>query len=272
MKIATRIALLAVAFATTGGATSVTTPSPDMHLWRLQCGKDQPLPMPMFSDAYRYAEGQTKQFTFSCYLIKHGQDYMVWDAGLPAEDGTRIADQLRQLNIPADQVKYLGISHFHFDHIGQAADFPTARLLIGAADLEAVKKGDRLPDNSTDSAVRLAPWVTGGAPVEALGTRDFDVFGDGSVMMMNTPGHSPGHHSLLIRLSGNKNYMLSGDLFHFTQNRTARQVPIFNTSRADTLASMARFEEVAKRLKAVVIIQHEPSDIAKLPKFPAAAD
>lgn len=247
------------------------SPASKVQMWRLQCGKDMALPKAMFSDTYLYGDKDTKDFTFSCYLIRHGDKYMVWDAGLPAENGTRITDQLRQLGIAPDQISFIGVSHFHFDHIGQAADFPKAQLLIGAGDFDAVKAGKRLPDNSTDSGQRLAPWVTGGAPVEPLGTRDHDVFGDGSVLVLNTPGHSPGHHSLLVRLSGGRNFLLSGDLYHFPENRQKRGVPIFNTSRSDTLASMARFEELAMKFKATVIIQHEPSDIAKLPKFPLAA-
>jgi len=243
----------------------------EIKLWRLQCGKDHPLDKAMFSDAFLYAKGATKDFTYSCYLIKHGQEYMIWDAGLPDRDGLQIVDQLKMIGVTPGQVKYLGISHYHFDHIGQAADFPGAILLIGAEDFAAVKKGDRLPDNSTDSAIRLAPWVAGSGTVRPI-ILDSDVFGDGSVVMLRTPGHTPGHHSLLIRLTNTGNVLLSGDLYHFQENRRHRVVPVFNTDRAKTLASMDRFEEIARRLHALVIIQHDPRDIAKLPRFPAAAD
>lgn len=259
--------MLATAFLLIGASDA----SPSMQLWRMQCGKDQPLPKPMFSDAFHYAEGQTKDFTFSCYLVRHGENYMIWDAGLPAENGTRMTDQLRQLNLTPDKIKYLGISHFHFDHIGQAADFPTATLLIGAGDLAAVKKGDRLPDNSTDSGVRLAPWISGTGSVEPL-VGDKDVFGDGRVVILNAPGHTPGHHALLVRLPKGGNVLISGDLYHFPENRRLKAVPSFNTNRTDTLASMDRFEAIAKSLKAKVIIQHELTDIAKLPAFPKAAE
>lgn len=272
LSIAAALTLMMIPSAHPVSAADLPVKPAAVKLWRLKCGPDMPLPKAMFSDTYMYGDKETKDFTFSCYLIRHGDKYMIWDAGLPAQDGTRMTDQLHQLGISPDQVSFIGISHFHFDHIGQAADFPKAQLLIGAADFDAVKAGKRLPDNSTDSAVRLAPWVSGGAPVEPLGTRDHDVFGDGSVMVMNTPGHTPGHHSLLVRLPGNRNFLLSGDLYHFPENRAARGVPIFNTSRGDTLASMTRFEDIAKRLNATVIIQHEPKDIAKLPKFPRPAE
>lgn len=245
-------------------------PTAEVELWRMQCGKDQQLPKAMFSDTFLYTDASSKDFTFSCYLIRHGAEYMIWDAGLPTPDAPRIINQLKQIGLTSSRIKFLGISHFHFDHIGQAADFPAATLLIGADDLAAVRKGDRLPDGSTDSATRLAPWITGGKPSQAL-AGDLDVFGDGTVVIMRMPGHTPGHRSLLVRLPKMGNVLLSGDLYHFPENRVGRVVPVFNTDRAQTLASMDRFDEIARRLKATVIIQHEPSDIPKLPRFPNSA-
>lgn len=59
---------------------------------------------------------------------------------------------------------------------------------------------------------------------------------------------------------------------HFRENYENNQVPTWNTSRADTLASLNRFKQIARNLKAVVILQHDPRDIEKLPPFPAAAE
>jgi glyoxylase-like metal-dependent hydrolase (beta-lactamase superfamily II) len=100
---------------------------------------------------------------------------------------------------------------------------------------------------------------------------DVDVFGDGSVVAMNLPGHTPGHMALLVKLASGP-VLLSGDLYHSDEARVKKGIPPFNTSRADTLASIDRFERVAKNLGAKVIIQHEPADIAKLPAFPKAAE
>ncbi|WP_246027290.1 N-acyl homoserine lactonase family protein [Novosphingobium umbonatum] len=229
------------------------------------------MPKPMFSDAFRYPEGSTKDFTFSCYLIKHGDDYMVWDAGLPGTEAPRIVDQLAQLGLTPLNIRFLGVSHYHFDHIGQAADFGVSTLLIGAEDFAAVRQGARLPDNSTTSGLRLAPWIVGGGKVELL-SQDHDVFGDGTVRVLRLPGHTPGHRALLVALPRRGNVLLSGDLYHFPENRHFREVPAFNTDRAQTQASMQRFEEIATRLNAQVIIQHEPGDVAKLPVFPNAAE
>jgi glyoxylase-like metal-dependent hydrolase (beta-lactamase superfamily II) len=272
-----RIAAAATAFlALTGmqAAPAPTSPAP-MQLWRLDCGTIQVSNLDVFSDTFAYV-GQKKTLTDSCYLIRHGENYLLWDTGLPGElAGTsatsgafttsvraRIVDQLRQIGVAPERVNFVGISHAHFDHIGQAADFPKATLLIGAEDYEYSKKGD--------AAARFAPWIKGGAKVDAL-AGDRDVFGDGSVVILDTPGHTNGHHSLLVKLPRTGNLLLSGDLYHFIENYRTRGVPGFNDNRADTLASMDRFNGIAKNLKARMIIQHEPADIAKLPRFPAAA-
>lgn len=100
--------------------------------------------------------------------------------------------------------------------------------------------------------------------------RDKDVWGDGSVVILDTPGHTPGHKSLLVNLAGGA-MLLTGDLYHFTEQVANNGVPSFNTSRADTLASFDRFRAIARSRRATVIIQHEPADVAKLPAFPKAA-
>ena len=97
------------------------------------------------------------------------------------------------------------------------------------------------------------------------------MFGDQSVVILDMPGHTPGHKALLVRLKSGP-VLLTGDLYHATEQVANRGVPSFNTNRADTLASFDRFQAIAKNLGAKVIIQHEPADIAKLPAFPKAAE
>jgi N-acyl homoserine lactone hydrolase len=253
-------------------------PSPALEMWRLDCGEvDFTDFNAFFSDTSEYPAGP-KRLVASCYLIRHGTDYMLWDTGLPAAlvgNPNRnpamtatlrasIVDQLARIGVRPEQVSIVGISHYHFDHVGQAASFPHARLIMGAGDLAALRGSEPgLPREA------LAPWLTGGSPVtEARG--DVDVFEDGKVVMMNLPGHTPGHHGLLVRLASGP-VLLSGDIYHFTEQVARRGVPPFNTSRAETLASMDRFDRLGRNLRARVIIQHEPADVAKLPAFPASA-
>ena len=253
----------------------------ELALWRLDCGafviKQYGA---FFSDTYQYPQGP-KNIVGSCYLIRHGNRYMLWDTGLsdamvgnPVENAAQrltlrssVVDQLRQLNVRPGQIELIGISHWHFDHTGQAGRFPQAKLLIGRGDLEHLR--NRGPGVNDAAVNAMAHWLTGGGTVEGV-AGDHDVFGDGRVMMLKMPGHTPGHSALLVRLASGP-VLLTGDLYHFTEQVANRGVPPFNHDRADTLASMDRFDRMAKNLGAKVIIQHEPADIAKLPAFPQAA-
>jgi glyoxylase-like metal-dependent hydrolase (beta-lactamase superfamily II) len=165
-------------------------------------------------------------------------------------------------------VSILGLSHTHFDHIGQAAAFPTARLLIGKEEWAALSA--KSPDATLESQ-RLKPWLAGAAPKELI-SGDKDVFGDGSVVMIATPGHTPGHHSLLIRLQRSGVILLTGDLYYSARQYAQSEVPKHNSSAAETLASFDRFGILTKSLQATVIIQHEPADVMKLPPFPNPAE
>jgi N-acyl homoserine lactone hydrolase len=248
----------------------------EISLTRFDCGKTTTLnDVSRFSDVMAF-KGLNIQLTFSCYLVKHGNDYLVWDTGNPAATGTSPAptapkssllEQLAQLHLTPEQITFVGISHYHGDHVGQVASFPQATLLIGKGDWEVLN--DPKPNPGVNAA-NFSHWISGGGKVEPL-AGDKDVFGDGSVIMLNTPGHTPGHHSLLVKLKDKGNVLITGDLAHFHENFDSNGVPTFNTSRAETLASLDRFKQLAKNLNATVIIQHDERDISKLPVFPASA-
>jgi glyoxylase-like metal-dependent hydrolase (beta-lactamase superfamily II) len=279
-------ALAALAMTAPAAAQQRVAPAPaaaqaDLALWRLDCGQFVIKQYgAFFSDTHQYPAGP-KDIVGSCYLIRHGERYLLWDTGLadsfvekPLENAAQrltlrrsIVDQLKQLNVRPEQVELIGISHWHFDHTGQAGRFPQAKLLIGRGDLEHLRnRGSGVNDAAVAA---MAHWLTGGGQVEGV-AGDHDVFGDGRVMMLKMPGHTPGHSALLVRLASGP-VLLTGDLYHFTEQVANRGVPPFNHDRADTLASMDRFDQMAKNLRAKVIIQHEPADIAKLPAFPQAA-
>ena len=97
------------------------------------------------------------------------------------------------------------------------------------------------------------------------------MFGDGSVIVLRTPGHTPGHSSLLVRLKEMGPVLLTGDLVHFRENYESGGVPSFNFDRAQTVASIERTKQIVANVKATVVIQHDMRDIGKLPAFPAAA-
>ncbi len=248
--------------------------SPEVSLARLDCGKILVKDFnTFFSDTLEYPSGP-KEVVASCYLIRHGDDLLLWDTGYPASFKGKsvdrgdavvslnktIPDQLAVLGLKPADIDVVGISHMHGDHTGQAADFPNAKLIVGKADFE-LTKGDKDP---------FKPWRADGAKVQTMHGADIDVFGDGSVVALNMPGHTPDHMSLLVKLKSG-NVLLTGDLYHAREARAIKGMPAFNSSRAETLASMDRFERLAKVFRAKVIIQHEPKDVPLLPAFPKAA-
>ena len=257
-------------------------PAARVQLWRLDCGSFVIKQYgAFFSDTFQYPAGP-KNIVGSCYLVRNGDRFLLWDTGLTDELIGRgldsaaqtlslrrsIVDQLREIGVRPEQIELIGISHWHFDHTGQARRFPGAKLLIGKGDLDHLR--NRGPGVNDAAAGAMAHWLTGGGQVDAL-TGDKDVFGDGRVVMLDTPGHTPGHNALLVRLVSGP-VLLTGDIYHFTEQVANRGVPPFNHDRADSLASMDRFDRIEKNLGAKVIIQHEPADIAKLPAFPRAAE
>ena len=254
-------------------ALPASAQSADVALTRIDCGTGA-TPTNVnerFSDTFAY-KNLSLVFTFSCYLIKHGDEYMVWDTGFtpgtsPNAPKVSLADYLAQVKVKPEQVKYVGISHFHGDHTGQLAPFTNATLLIGKSEWDGITS---TPPMQSANAAGFKQWIEEKRKVEPQ-PNDKDVFGDGTVLILRTPGHTPGHQALLVRLKEKGVVLLTGDLFHFRENYESSGQPWFNYDRAQTSASMDRFKHLAKNLNATVVIQHDRRDIDKLPAFPAAA-
>ena len=245
----------------------------DLELWRLDCGKLTDWDKGEMSDVFSY-RGQKQSLTDSCYLIRHNQQYMLWETGIstagaasytadamPSAAGAPLSDQLSRVGLKPERISVIGISHFHRDHTGQAAEFPNARLLIGREDYEVLEQ--KRPAD-------IAPWLEAKADVEKV-VGDKDVFGDGSVIMLSTPGHTLGHHSLLVRLPRFGPVILSGDLWHFAGQVRDNEMAVGTLDRAAELASRDRILKSVVNLRATLVIEHEIADISKLPPFPTSA-
>ncbi|MFC0676726.1 N-acyl homoserine lactonase family protein [Lysobacter korlensis] len=252
----------------------------EVALARLDCGgQPEPVSVASFSDTMEHPELKLP-LTYSCYLIRNGDRYLLWDAG-NAVDGTprapkvSLVDQLARIKVRPEDVDFVGVSHHHLDHTGQLASFPKSTLLIGQGDWDMMRASTPPAGmDAKDFATRrapFAPWTAGGGKVEPLIRDRHDVFGDGSVLMINLPGHTPGHHGLLVKLEKKGHVLLTGDVTHFHENYRSDGIPTWNANRADSLASLDRFKKIADNLDATVIIQHDPRDVEKLPVFPEFA-
>lgn len=260
-------------------ADTAATPA-SVTLARLDCGTIDVSDLSVFSVAGDY-QGVHKTLTDSCYLIRHGDDLMLWDTGLagaiagkgPQTDGvftatldTTLVDQLAALGIKPGDIDIVGISHLHDDHTGQLAMFPNAKLLTGKGDWDAITAAK--PDARINAAP-YAHWAKDGGSVEPV-SGDHDVFGDGSVVMLDLPGHTPGHMGLKV-VTSDKTYLLTGDVAHFHANYDNNDVPTWNTDKAASVASLKRFKGLAEEAGATVVIQHDPADIGLVPAATASA-
>lgn len=207
-------------------------------------------------------EGKSMDFVDNCYLIKHAQGWFLWDTGITdavaaMPDGLAPADpkavlwrrpktlaaQLDQLGVKPADLKGMAISHTHPDHVGNVEMFPTTMLYVQKAEYDWP---------GTNNQPRFKPEH----PVTKL-EGDRDVFGDGSVTIFSTPGHTPGHQSLLVKLPKTGGVVLTGDAVHFKANWDNRGVPAMNFNKDQTQASMQKISDTLTKEKAQLWINHD---------------
>lgn len=267
-------------------AEETTTPeaaAEHVRLYTFDCGHIEMRDLSLFTQGDEY-DGRTNQASVMCFLVRHPKGDLLWDAGLPAslkdagEEGvvagafglkmvTTIEEQLGELGLGVDDVDYLSISHSHFDHLGDSGRFAGATFLIDKDERAHMFRDEARADEQT---FPLYAALEEAETIEFDG--DYDVFGDGTVTILDMPGHTPGHKTLLLQLDNSGAVLLSGDLYHLEESRERRLVPKFNTNVEDTLASMDRFEQIAADTGARVIIQHVQADYDALPRLPGYLD
>lgn len=257
------IGLLAVlvsgaAFVDTGHAQSSKAGVEKLYV--LNCGEGVAGDISRWSPGVN--EGKSMDFVDNCYLIKHAQGWFLWDTGiadavaampngLPSPDPKAVswrrpktlAAQLDQLGVKPSEIKAMAISHTHPDHVGNVELFPDTMLYVQKAEYE-------WPGTNN------APRFKAEHPVTKL-EGDRDVFGDGSLTILSTPGHTPGHQSLLVKLPKTGAVVLSGDAVHFKSNWDNRGVPAMNFSKDQTSASMQKIADTMTKEKAQLWINHD---------------
>lgn len=250
------------------------TKKPEVKLYQLVGGSILVKKLEVFSQDTTYT-GQSKQFTDAYYVISHPKGNLMWDAGLPEQlvipepynepSGVyriqrpdSLANQLKSIGFTIDDFKYFAMSHSHFDHTGHANYLKDATLLIQENEYNANLADTLQQKNAAMIALTNVKKING----------DYDVFGDGTVVIKYMPGHTIGHQVLYVEVAGlDKPVLLTGDLYHFEENRENKGVPSFNYDVKQTLESMDKFEAFAKEKNATVIIQHSPKDYKKLEKL-----
>jgi glyoxylase-like metal-dependent hydrolase (beta-lactamase superfamily II) len=256
---------------------------PAVQLYAMDCGRAAFTNADMFADDGSFAN-VSRTLVDPCYLIRHPDGDLIWDTGFSdavadMPDGltieaigahvtmqTKLVDQLAQLGLTPADIEYVSFSHQHGDHTGNGNLFVRSTWIVDADERAYMFSPER----------RAGQEFAGYAQLETVtprlieGEGDYDVFGDGSVTIIQAPGHTPGHTVLLVRLPNAGAVLLTGDLWHLAESRERRTVPRFNTDRAQTLASMDKVERIVSETGARVIRQHVAEDFDALPRFPEA--
>ncbi len=207
-------------------------------------------------------EGKTMDFVDTCYLVEHAKGWFLWDTGVadsvaampnglvPADPKAvtwrrpkTLAAQIEQLGLKPADIKAMAVSHTHPDHTGNVELFPQATLYVQKAEYDWP---------GANNAPRFKP----SHPVELL-AGDKDVFGDGSVTILSTPGHTPGHQSLLVKLPKTGAVVLSGDAVHFRDNWDNRRAPSMNIDKDQSAASMQKIADTLAKEKGQLWINHD---------------
>jgi len=266
------------------------TPPESVRLYVFDCGTLEGADVGRFR--LKNEEVATIRMSLACFLVAHPKGTLMWDVGaipdaawkptgaplaqrivLPdsqAREVTMIKPlkaQLAEAGYAPASVNYLALSHYHWDHTANANDFAGATWLVRPVERDAMfsEKPTPLTQPSGYAALRSSKTI-------AIKTDEHDVFGDGTVIMKLAPGHTPGHQVLYLKLRKSGPVVLSGDLYHYPEERKLGRVPTFEFNQEQTSATRAAIDAFLKKTGAQLWIQHDFAANAKLKKAPSYYD
>ena len=256
-------------------------------LFRLDCGRSLANDESVWTPGENV--GRSIEFSSTCWLVKHGSEWFLWDTGVPETafndpkgwstlpklivyhlDKT-LTDQLAELGLKPGDIARVAISHTHGDHVGNVGLFPNSTILMQQAEYSWIHSPDG-PNDNVNQLMALARKLLGTPKNLQLIDGDTDVFGDGSVILVSTPGHTPGSQSLLVHLKNSGFIILSGDVVHLEENFEKSIVPSLNTNKAESIASMEKIRQLIATYKAKLFINHDKKQSDKLKLLPAFYD
>ena len=272
------IVLLCVTSALAGAQQRKAQPPSSVRLYVFDCGK---LDIPDITPyQLTRAEIATNVMSVPCFLVAHPKGTLMWDVGVVPDRligagsaGTlrgygsstrKLETQLNEVGYAPSDITYLSFSHFHWDHVGNANSFAGATWLVRKVERDVMFADPPSPRTEPANFSALK-----GSKTTLITTGDFDVFGDGKVVIKSAPGHSPGHQVLFVNLRKTGPVVLSGDLYHYPEERRLKKVPTTEFDRDQSAASRAAIEAFLTRTHAQLWIQHDLNAVAQLNKAPA---
>jgi len=256
-------------------------PPKSVRLYVFDCGTlDNPDPSAPSVYQLKKEELATTKMSVACFLIAHPKGTLMWDVGAVPDSSfkpggghaplryatstKRLTDQLSEIGYAPSDITYLSFSHFHWDHIGNSNLFaPTATWLVRKAERDIMFSDPPSPrtEPANFSGLKNSKSII-------VTKADHDVFGDGTVILKSAPGHSPDHQVLFLKLPKTGPIVLSGDLYHYPEERKLNKVPTTEFNAEQTAASRVAVEAFLKKTGAQLWIQHDFIANAKLKKSP----
>ena len=271
------VAAFALAFAVASHAQSKPAPPKSVRLYIFDCGVIKGLGVELFG--FKPGEVPVRDFFVPCYLVVHPRGTMMWDVGVIADsafkaDGAPVTDGRSTVNkpllpqlaavgyTPAD-ITYLGLSHYHSDHTANANAFAGSTWLVRLTERDMMFNP---PQGAIVQTASFSALKT--AKTRILNDDEYDVFGDGSVVIKSAPGHTPGHQVLFLNLKKFGPLVVAGDLYHYPEERTMNRFPSFEFNKEQSAKSRADLDAFLKAKKAQMWIEHDAATNATLKKAP----
>jgi glyoxylase-like metal-dependent hydrolase (beta-lactamase superfamily II) len=256
-------------------------PPKSLRLYVFDCGSLA------ISDPERFRfhkeELATTNMSVACFLIVHPKGTLMWDVGAVPDSALKpgeksategyatitetLKSQLEKTGYEPSDIEYLAFSHYHYDHIANANEFANATWLARKIERDALfaPTPPARVNPANYSALKDSKTVL-------IPTDDYDVFGDGTVVMKLAPGHTPAHQVLFLKLKKTGPIVLSGDLYHYPEERKLKRVPTFEADPAQTAATREKIEAFLQQSGAQLWIQHDYIANSKLKKAPQYYD
>ena len=285
MSVVARTLLLLSLLWLAGCAGTADKPVGVERLYVLYCGEGTAPDKSRWTPGVKENEGKPIALTNSCYLIKHAKGWLLWETGysesllamMPKgyptpnlswvwKNPKTLTQQIADLGLTPAQINYVGFSHAHPDHIGNGSLFTGATLYIQESEYDFYLGPKGKPPSPPANWEKLR----GNTTVKLKG--DYDLFGDGSVTILTSTGHTPGHQSLLVKLPHTGPVLLTGDAVHFRDNWDTPRAPVQNYDKEATIRSVEKLKGVAAQNKAQVWINHDAAQTATLKLAPAYYD
>ena len=263
---------LALLLATmTLGAAPV--PPKSVRLYIFDCGVIKGLGVDLFG--FKAGEVPVRDFFVPCYLVVHPKGTMMWDVGVipdsafkadgaPATDGRSTVNkpllpQLAALGYTPADITYLAMSHYHSDHTANANAFARSTWLVRLAERDMMFNP---PQGAIVQTASFASLKTSNTRI--LNDDEYNVFGDGTVVIKSAPGHQV----LFLKLNKFGPLVVAGDLYHYPEEKTMNRFPSFEFNKEQSAKSRADLDAFLKAKKAQMWIEHDAATNATLKKAP----